>query len=126
MIVRYTANSKLQFEVECDSAKDAFGQIADMQECLDVDDRCACCQSENIQFSRRIVKDYEFFGLRCKDCEAQLDFGQTKDGERLFLKRKDRDGNVVGTNGWYVYSGRGNSNSKTAQGSQGDFDDVGF
>jgi hypothetical protein len=46
-----------------------------------------------------------YYKLVCRDCHATLDFGQRRDGNNLFIKRKDADGNLLPNRGWYRYQG---------------------
>jgi hypothetical protein len=55
------------------------------------------------------VRDYDgnnYYKLVCRDCHAQLDFGQRRDGNNLFIKRKDAEGNALPNNGWYRWQGQ--------------------
>ena len=46
----------------------------------DFPDKCGKCGSEEIAPLHKIPKGYEYFGLKCKSCGAELTFHQKKDG----------------------------------------------
>ncbi len=100
-----TMSGRVTVEVSGDSIKDVYRDLAMVQEVLDAESKCGCCNSDQIGFGHRIVDDNQFFELRCRACTAQFSFGQTKKGERLFPKRKDKDGNTLPNGGWSVWQG---------------------
>lgn len=112
MIARYlTQNKQITFEVEGESQKAIFEQIASIQEVFDAEHQCGMCKSPHIRFMVRTVtkgtKTYDFYHLACQACHARFDFGQSTEGGALFPKRKDKDGNWIPNNGWTKYnSGR--------------------
>jgi hypothetical protein len=46
------------------------------------------------------VESFEFFELACQACGGALAFGQRKDGDHLFPRRRDDDGKPLANNGW--------------------------
>ena len=99
--VRYkTVNDRLTFEFTCESAKQAFAGVASLQELFE-ETACGDCGSADVVATSREHDGNVFYGLQCRKCGAQLDIGQKKDGRNLFIRRRDQDGNVRGTNGWY-------------------------
>ena len=64
---------------------------------------CGLCGSEQVAPSHRVAKGYDFYSMDCLGCGATLSFGQTREGERLFPKRRDKEGNEVGKSGWHQY-----------------------
>jgi hypothetical protein len=103
MKVRYaTANSRLQFEFEAASTKEAVEFLAVIQELFE-ETTCQQCGSEHVKFDVRNYDGNTYYKLRCDDCYATLDFGQRRDGVNLFLKRKDADGHWMPNRGWYRY-----------------------
>jgi hypothetical protein len=102
-----SANGRLVFEIEGASPKALFEQIALVQDVFEAEDKCGQCGSSNIRFRLRNVKtqakDARYFELRCMDCWAQFDYGQSQDTVNLFPKRRDDNGNVIGVRGWYKY-----------------------
>lgn len=108
MKVRYTTpNQRLTFELEVQNGKAAFAAVAAIQELFE-EPKCGSCESKNIRCSVRHIDDYVYYSLVCSDCNAQLNYGQSKDGKGLFVKRRDSDGNEVGQNGWYHWKGKSN------------------
>lgn len=104
MTARYTTrNGQIQFEVEGESAKALFAQIAGIQEIFDVEHACGMCNSKDIRFRVRKADKFIYYELNCQECRARLDFGQSQDLVSLFPKRKDEDGKWMPACGWYRY-----------------------
>jgi DNA-directed RNA polymerase subunit RPC12/RpoP len=90
---------KMSVELEGETQRDLFGQLAAFQEVFD-ETTCGKCGSTNVEFAVRRHEDNEYYEIRCKDCRAKLAFGCMKKGGGLFPKRKDADGNWLPDNGW--------------------------
>jgi hypothetical protein len=88
--------------IECQGVKEAIKSLSDYAEVFG-ETTCGMCKSEHVVPSHRFTKGYDFYEMVCISCGAKLSFGQTKEGDRLFPKRSDRDGNEIGTNGWHQY-----------------------
>lgn len=123
MKVTYTTeNERIKFEIEVQTGKAAFECVASIQELFEEPD-CGCCKGKNIYLSAR-GNDKKFYAVRCRDCGAQLDISQTKEGGKLFAKRIDQNSNQAMPNcGWYVDSGewRQKQQEKRQQHGGGDF-----
>ena len=89
-------------EVDAVSVKDAIQEISDYVEVFG-EGTCGLCQSPEIVPRHRRHQDFDFYEMACLACGATLSYGQTKEGGRLFPKRKDRDGNEIGKQGWHQY-----------------------
>lgn len=89
-------------EVDSASVKDAIKGIAEYAEFF-CETECKLCKSPSVTPSHRLAKGYDFYEMVCLSCGAKLSFGQAKEGGRLFPKRKDQDGNEIGTQGWHRY-----------------------
>ena len=100
------AGKSLRFEFDCADIKDVFVQMAPVQEIFEAGKACGACQSENVRVETRTHDANRFYSFRCTDCGAQLDLGQTRDGTRLFARRKDKDDNWLPDNGWYKWQGQ--------------------
>lgn len=98
-----TKDGRIVFEVQAETPKEIFKQIAAVQETFEADQRCGCCQSADIRFQTRNVDDNDFFELRCNACYARFQFGQNKKGGSLFPKRKGDDGALLPDRGWAKY-----------------------
>jgi|TARA_B100000676_G_scaffold141614_1_gene140269 DNA-directed RNA polymerase subunit RPC12/RpoP len=90
---------KLSVQLECDSQKELFTQLAQFQEVFS-ENKCGKCGSENLRFVVRENDGNEYYELRCLDCGAKLAFGVMKKGGGLFPRRKDSDGNWLPDRGW--------------------------
>jgi hypothetical protein len=93
----FKVGPKAVVEAEGETVKQVFERLGDLAACLGADDKCGCCGSDKIVPSVTRPQSYVYYSLKCLACEAQLTFGQTKEGERLFPKRDK------GKNGWEVY-----------------------
>lgn len=95
MKVKYYIDPKgshLIFDIEGDTIKEAFRELAEIQEVFEADKCCGRCGCESIQYRVRSIDKNEFFELVCRECQSTLPLGQTKDGERLYPKRKGDHG----------------------------------
>ena len=88
--------------VECQSVKEGVRALSEYAEFFG-ENQCGLCQSEQVRPVHRVAKGYDFYEMECCACGAQLSFGQTKEGERLFAKTRDKDGNEIGKFGWHQY-----------------------
>lgn len=100
-----THDSRIVVEVTGEAAKDLFKGIAQVQEIFDAASACGVCNCEDLKFQYRLVDDFEFYELACKnvECRARLQFGQHKKGGTLFPKRQDDDGKWLPHAGWSRY-----------------------
>ena len=90
---------KLSVQLECDSQKELFTQLAQFQEVVS-ENKCGKCGSEKLRFVVRENDGNEYYELRCLDCGAKLAFGVMKKGGGLFPRRKDSEGNWLPDRGW--------------------------
>lgn len=47
---------------------------------------CGHCGSAAIVFDHRIAQGFQFYEIKCRECNHALRFGQYKDGAELFAK----------------------------------------
>ena len=101
MKINYQTKSKrINVELQANSPKDAFKQLAEFQEVFD-EQHCGSCGSDHIKFQVRTVEGNDYYEMRCNSCFAKLAFGQHKVGDGLFPKRKNDDGKYDNeTKGW--------------------------
>lgn len=102
MKVNYSVGN-LKVELEGETQRDLFGQLASFQEVFG-ETTCGKCGSTNVKFVVRQVEDNEYFEIRCMDCGAKLAFGCHKKGGGLFPRRKDADGNWLPDKGWIKWN----------------------
>jgi hypothetical protein len=104
MKIQYTTkNQRLNVELESNSAKEAFKQLAEFQEVFD-ENSCGQCNNDDLRFIVRTVEGNDYYELKCKACGAKLAFGQHKSGGTLFPKRKLADGSFDYKNrGWFKW-----------------------
>jgi hypothetical protein len=98
--------STVTVRVDGDTQVDLFRAIGEIEEVFG-HRACGKCASENIFFSARHVKEFTYYEMRCRDCNAQLSFGQHRNGETLFVKNRNEDGSPMPNNGWYIYQREG-------------------
>lgn len=113
-----TANGQITFEVEGESAKALFSQIASIQEVFDAEHACGMCDSTDLRYLARIVDDNDFYELACRACHAKFAFGQAKKGGALFPKRKDKEGNWIPNNGWTRFQPQGEQKPQPVRAAQ--------
>jgi hypothetical protein len=105
MKIHYTnTNGRLQFEADAATVKEAFEWLSTIQELFE-ETACGLCGKENLNYEVREYDGNNYYKLVCRDCQATLDFGQRRDGNNLFIKRKDAEGNTLPNSGWYRYQG---------------------
>jgi hypothetical protein len=106
MKIRYSAaNEQLVFESDVANPKEAFEWLSTVQELFE-ESACGLCGKSHLAYEVREYDGNNYYKLVCRDCHAQLDFGQRRDGNNLFIKRKDAEGNVLPSNGWYRWQGQ--------------------
>lgn len=74
--------------IEVDGLRDtkqAFQFLAHANEIFGVK-QCGQCDSPNLKLQHRQPKGYDFYSVKCKDCHYELEFGQTKEGNKLYPK----------------------------------------
>jgi len=98
-----TRNGRLTVKTIGDSQKDLFRALAVIQEVFEAETQCGCCQSEAIHFQVRSVDKFEYFELVCRACTARFEFGQHRNGQSLFPKRRDENGNLLPHGGWRIW-----------------------
>ena len=111
-----TQDRRLTFEIEGETQKAVFTQIAAIQEVFDSEHKCGLCGGSDIRYMHRVTTtkgskkcDYLHFVCRTKDerghtCNARFDFGQSMEGGALFPKRKNEDGTWKQNGGWEKYT----------------------
>lgn len=109
MKVRYTTNNRrLSVELEADNQKGLWAELAAFQDTFE-ESKCLKCNGEDLKFVVRKATDsdgeeYDYHELRCNKCGAKLAFGQSKKGGKLFPKRKNKAGEVLGKYGWVKWN----------------------
>jgi hypothetical protein len=95
-----TLSGRLTVRVEGKDHKELFRALAESQEIFDSESKCGCCQSESLRFTVRTREGNDYYKLVCADCAATFDFGQTKQGARLYPKRRGKDEKPLPNGGW--------------------------
>ncbi len=92
MKVHYRSG-KLTVEIQAETTKELFAQIADIQGVFEADHSCGCCGGVEIVYVVREAADkkgktYDYYEWVCRnpDCGAKLAFGQRLEGGGLFPK----------------------------------------
>jgi ribosomal protein L40E len=93
----------LSVEIEGETQKDLFKEIASFEEVFGVE-ACGKCGSHNLRYVVRENDGNEYYELRCLDCGARLGFGVNKKGGGLFPRRKDAEGNWLPDGGWVKWN----------------------
>jgi hypothetical protein len=100
-----TRNARIVFEIEGETTKDLFAQIAAIEDVFD-EISCGACGGINLQHRHRVVQGNDFYELLCLGCGAALSYGQLRSGDGLFPKRRDNDGNPLEHGGWRIWNGK--------------------
>src|SRR5215831_15952682 len=103
-------DGRFVFEIEADTQKAIFKEIAELQGVFEADSLCGCCGVDDLRFRVRPAqsaggKKCYYFELNCHACGARLDFGQHQEGDTLYPKRQDKNGKDLPNRGWYKYQG---------------------
>jgi hypothetical protein len=100
-----TRNGRLTIAIEANSQKDLFKALATVAEVFEAESTCGCCNSDLIRFQVRTVETFDHFELQCANCTARFEFGQHRNGQSLFPKRRDENGNSLPNRGWKIWKG---------------------
>jgi len=107
MKLQYTSsNGRLSVEIESETPKSAFGDLAQFQEIFE-HPRCGKCSGEDLRFVVRHVEDNDFYEIHCTNskCRARLAFGQHKGkAGTLFPHRKNSNGEWIPNGGWVKFN----------------------
>lgn len=100
-------NSKMTVKLDVSNQKDLIRQISQLEEVLS-NTTCGACKSENTRFVTRNAageknKVYEFFEVKCNECNSRLSLGCHQEGDTLFPKRKNDTGEWLPDGGWIKY-----------------------
>ena len=104
MKISYNAG-KISVELEGDTQKDLFAQLSAFQEVFD-ESTCGKCGSTNLRFVTREGDGNSYYEIRCLDCGARLEFGQSKQGGGLFPRRKSKEGEWLPDGGWVKWNSK--------------------
>lgn len=107
-------SDRLTFSVEANTQKELFEKVAEVDTFAEVFgiQQCGCCKNKNIKFQVRLAEDkkkkgkyFKFYELLCSNfkCRAKFSFGQLQEGDRLFPKRKDENGEYLPNDGWVKF-----------------------
>jgi hypothetical protein len=114
MQIQYTTeDGRISVTGNAESVKGAFAAVAQVQEIFE-GNKCGQCGSPS-NLETRNYDGNTYYNKRCRnaDCGAQLDFGQHKEGGTLFVKRRDKDGNAIGVDGWYQWQKKEKSSASS-------------
>jgi hypothetical protein len=100
MKVKYrSADGRVEVEVDGKDTKDCFTQLASSVEVFG-NSTCGACESQRTAPVVRENDGNHYFEMRCLDCGAALAFGQKRQDQSLFPKRKGKDGSYLDNGGW--------------------------
>lgn len=85
MKVTYKVNDDCTVEQEVSSVTQGFEFIAYATEVFGVK-KCGNCSSPNLKLVHRTPQGYDYYDVKCRDCNHELKFGQVKDTGHLFPK----------------------------------------
>jgi Tfp pilus assembly protein PilE len=101
-----TSDGYITAEIDSDTQKAAFAQIAQFQEVF-VTEPCGICKNEKTVFRTREAKTaagkpFTSYSQVCTRCGASLTYGTHADEKTMFPQRKDKDTGMYNreTRGW--------------------------
>lgn len=111
MKVIYKPTDDISVEFEGADQKAIFENLARLQEIFG-ENTCGKCKGHRVVFQVRTVDKFTYYELRCKDCGAVLQFGQSDDG--IYPRRYKMNGTkpllvngkkvYLADNGWLKYN----------------------
>jgi len=110
---------RVWLEVDADGVKDVIQTLSEYGEVFNVS-QCGKCQSDALLYDHhQNNQGHHFYAIKCAACGCQLDLGQHQQGDTLFIKRKDAEGNYdTEHGGWYHWKEREKPQRATQQQSQ--------
>lgn len=121
MRVAYTTiDGRMTFTFEAQGVKGVFAGLSQVQEVFE-HNTCGQCGSAETILHLREHDGNSYYKKLCLACGARLDFGQHRHGETLFAKRRDKEGNEVGKNGWYHWQRKDHSTASVVDDMDGVF-----
>src|SRR5688572_22533100 len=85
--------------VDCTDMKDLLKKLAEIDDVFG-EAQCGGCGGKSIRYTHRSAQGYDFYEAVCTTCKAKLQYGQAKEGGKLFPRRKDKEGNYLQNGGW--------------------------
>lgn len=104
MRVVWTAKeANVQITFDAGTVKEAWEIVAILEETWD-EVACGCCGNMALTHEVREFDANKFYKLSCDTCNAQLDYGQSKDNKSIYPKRYHPETKQSLPNrGWYIY-----------------------
>lgn len=105
MKAQFKVSPKLIVEVESDSQRSMFEDLAKVSEIFG-QDACGKCKSSNIKFVVRNAttkdkKPVKYYSMDCMECHAKLSIGQHMENpDNMFVRRKNKEGEWIVDSGW--------------------------
>tara|TARA_Y100000034_G_scaffold136729_1_gene215273 strand:- start:1650 stop:1994 length:345 start_codon:yes stop_codon:yes gene_type:complete len=105
MEITYTSNNGRLTLHASGNAREVFEQLAEFDEVFN-QSTCAATGSDNVSFRVRQVEGNKYYEIVANETGHKLSFGQTREGQKLFPRRKDKDGNWLADKGWVKWEGK--------------------
>jgi len=86
-IKKQVGSSELSFEIE---EKEIFDTLFNAGFLTSIPTRCSECNSEKVELQSNKAKEYKYVKVICKECFAQANLGQYKDGSGYFWKNFEK------------------------------------
>lgn len=101
-------SGQLLFEVVGNQAKDIWQQVAQIQSLFEAESKCQLCEGTDLRYDYRVTKvgSYKYYELVCRNCGGFFRFGQLRETNEIYPKRKDAQGNYLPNGGWRPASAR--------------------
>ena len=110
--IRFDCGNGCSVEIDASNPKDAVAQMSAYLEVFG-EQACGQCGAAVLFWEHRQDREsHDYYAVKCRGCGAELSFGQTKVGDRLFAKRKLEDGSYdTEHHGWKHWKARSSSES---------------
>jgi len=97
-------SDRLFVKIEAANQKDLWQKLASIQEVFG-EQKCGKCGNTNLRYAIRTIDGNDYYELICLKCKAKLSFGQHKNNNTLFVKRKSGD-TWLPDNGWLKWDSK--------------------
>jgi len=105
MLIDYQLG-RAKITVDGDTTLACWDKIASASEILSAASTCGACGSNNTMLNTREYQGNHFREAVCLDCGCKLAFGQRRSDGEIYPRRRDKEGNTIGGNGWVKWQPR--------------------
>ena len=85
MQVEFAIDKSTTLKAQCQNNKEVVKTLSDWDNVFR-HRRCGMCESDNTHLRHRLAQEYDFYEWHCHECNANLQMGQAKEGNGLFIR----------------------------------------